>query len=264
MAKKKIFTIKFKLILSLSAIAIMLLASGLIAYLEYRKMNDRLSVRISENIRNINLAQNLEEVCAAYNLEILKVVGDSTLIEIPHFDSQSIIEKTGELPSSDKVLSAYHEYMSEAEDMTDVILSDFINSRDWYFNDLQPKFNALNAAIAEMNDEIYEELSENSETYDAGLNRSVVPMVVAVGGGMLLILMLLFFLLTLYVNPIYKMLDGLKNYRTFNKKYSYDFEGDDQLRELNSGISELIADNQQLRKRLTALRTTINQQQDEH
>lgn len=264
MAKKKIFTIKFKLILSLSAIAIMLLASGLIAYLEYRKMNDRLSVRITENIKNINLAQNLEEVCAAYNLEILKVLGDSTIVELPHLDSQSFVEKIGELPASQKVLSAYHDYMAESEDLADVVLSDFINSRDWYFNELQPKYNALTSAIAEMNDEIYDDLSENSESYDAGLNRSVVPMVVAVAGGMLLILMLLFFLLTLYVNPIYKMLDGLKNYRTFNKKYTYDFDGDDQLRELNSGISELIADNQQLRKRVTALRTTINQQQDEH
>ena len=264
MAKKKIFTIKFKLILSLSAIAIMLLASGLISYLEYKKMNDRLSVRISENIRNINLAQNLEEICAAYNLEILKVLGDTTMVDMPHIDSQSFIEKTEALPSSQKVIDAYHEYMIESNDLTDVILSDFRDSRDWYFNDLQPKYNALNQAIDEMSAEIYDELSENSESYDVGLNRSVVPMIVAVGGGMLLILMLLFFLLTLYVNPIYKMLDGLKNYRTFNKKYSYDFEGDDQLRELNSGISELIADNQQLRKRVTALRNSLNQQQDEH
>ena len=264
MSKKKVFTIKFKLILSLSAIAIMLLASGLISYLEYKRMNDRLSVRISEDIRNVNLAQNLEDVCAAYNLEILKVVGDESITELPQFDSQSFIEKIGELPASDKVLTAFHEYMSESNDLTDVILSDFVNSRDWYFNVLQPKYDALNSAINEMSNEIYEELSENSETYDAGLNRSVVPMIVAVGGGMLLILMLLFFLLTLYVNPIYKMLDGLKNYRTFNKKYSYDFDGDDQLRDLNTGISELIADNQQLRKRLTSLRNTINQQQDEH
>ena len=264
MKKKKIFTIKFKLILSLSAIAIMLLASGLISYLEYKRMNDRLSVRISDDIRNINLAQNLEEACAAYNLQILKVIGDSTVVNLPRFDNQSFVEKTKELPSSDKVLTAYHEYMSESNDLTDVLLSDFINSRDWYFNELQPKYDALNSAIDEMSAEIYEDLSENSETYDAGLNRSVVPMIVAVGGGMLLILMLLFFLLTLYVNPIYKMLDGLRNYRTFNKKYTYDFEGDDQLKDLNTGISELIADNQQLRKRVAALRNTINQQQDEH
>ena len=264
MKKKKIFTIKFKLILSLSAIAVMLLASGLISYLEYKKMNDRLSVRISEDIRNINLAQHLEEACSAYNLQILKVIGDSTVIQLPRFDSQSFVQKTGELPASDKVLDAFHEYMSESDNLADVILSDFINSRDWYFNELQPKYDALNSAIDEMSDEIYQNLSENSETYDAGLNRSVVPMIVAVGGGMLLILMLLFFLLTLYVNPIYKMLDGLRNYRTFNKKYTYDFEGDDQLKDLNTGISELIADNQQLRKRVAALRSTINQQQDEH
>ena len=263
MSKKKVFTIKFKLILSLSAIAVMLLASGLISYLEYKRMNDRLSVRISEDIRKINQAQNLEEVCAAYNLEILKVIGDTTVTALPHFDSQSFIDMIGELPSSDKVLSAYHEYMTESNRLSDVILSDFVNTRDWYFSELQPKYNTLSGAIKEMSSEIYDDLSENSETYDAGLNRSVVPMIVAVGGGMLLILMLLFFLLTLYVNPIYKMLDGLKNYRTFNKKYSYDFDGDDQLRDLNTGISELIADNQQLRKRLTALRSSINQQQDE-
>ena len=263
MKKKKIFTIKFKLILSLSAIAIMLLASGLISYLEYKRMNDRLSVRISDDIRNINLAQNLEEVCSAYNLQILKVIGDSSVVELPRIDSQSLMEKTGALPASDKVLSAYNAYMTEADELQDVILSDFVDARDWYFNQLQPKYDALNSAIDEMSAEIYEDLSENSETYDAGLNRSVVPMIVAVGGGMLLILMLLFFLLTLYVNPIYKMLDGLRNYRTFNKKYTYDFEGDDQLKELNTGISELIADNQQLRKRVAALRNTINQQQDE-
>lgn len=263
MKKKKVFTIKFKLILSLSAIAIMLLASGLISFIEYKRMNDRLSVRIAEDIKNINLAQNLEEVCAAYNLELLKVIGDESITSMPIFHNESVIQRTGELPSSDKVLSAYHDYMAEAADLQDVILSDFVNTRDWYFNELQPKYNALNSAIDEMSDKIYEDLSANSESYDAGLDRSIVPMIVAVGGGMLLILMLLFFLLTLYVNPIYKMLDGLKNYRTFNKKYTYDFDGDDQLKELNTGLSELIADNQQLRKRLTALRNTINQQQDE-
>ena len=264
MKKKKIFTIKFKLILSLSAIAIMLLASGLISYLEYKHMNDRLSVRIGEDIRKINLAQNLEESCAAYNLQILKVIGDSTVVELPRFDTQAFMDKIGELPASDKILAAYDQYMSEAGELPDVLLSDFAGARDWYFSELQPKYDNLSGAIDDMSREVYDDLSENSETYDAGLKRSVVPMIVAVGGGMLLILMLLFFLLSLYVNPIYKILDGLKNYRTFNKKYTYDFDGDDQLKELNTGISELIADNQQLRKRVAALRNSINQQQDEH
>ena len=50
------------------------------------------------------------------------------------------------------------------------------------------------------------------------------------------------------------MLGALKDYRSYGKKYTYNFEGDDQLSELNRGISDMAAENQQLRKRLTALR----------
>ena len=72
--------------------------------------------------------------------------------------------------------------------------------------------------------------------------------------------LLLFFILAYYVRPINKMLASLGDYRSFGKKYTYNFEGDDQLSELNAGISDLAGENQQLRKRLTALRnSTINQ-----
>ena len=72
--------------------------------------------------------------------------------------------------------------------------------------------------------------------------------------GLLLVLMLMFFILSYYVKPIYKMLDGLNNFRSYNKRYNYTFEGDDQLSELNAGITELAAENIQLRKRLANLR----------
>ena len=60
-----------------------------------------------------------------------------------------------------------------------------------------------------------------------------------------------------YVNPIYRMLAGLNNYRSFNKKYSCSFEGDDQLAELNDGITELTGENQMLRKRVANLRAKV-------
>ena len=76
--------------------------------------------------------------------------------------------------------------------------------------------------------------------------------------GLTLILLLLFFILAYYVNPIYKMLKGLDNYRSFNAKYSYTFEGDDQLHELNEGITEIIEENQQLRRRIKGLREQLS------
>ena len=66
--------------------------------------------------------------------------------------------------------------------------------------------------------------------------------------------MLLFFVLAYYVNPLYKMLDGLNAYRLSDKKYTVRFDGDDQLSELNDGISEIAGENQQLRRRIKELR----------
>lgn len=79
----------------------------------------------------------------------------------------------------------------------------------------------------------------------------------AVAVGLLLVLLLMFFLMAYYVNPIYRMLSGLKNYRSFGSKYSYTFEGDDQLSELNDGVTEVVGENIQLRKRIKMMRDTL-------
>ena len=52
-------------------------------------------------------------------------------------------------------------------------------------------------------------------------------------------------------------LDSLDGYRSYGKKYTYTFDGDDQLLKLNEGISELASDNQQLRKRLKDLKSRM-------
>ena len=143
-------------------------------------------------------------------------------------------------------------------ELNDVLLSDFIDTRSWYFDRLQPQYKRLNNYIDTLSDAIYDDLKKNSETFQRGFYRSVIPGAVAVMVGLLLILMLLFFILVYYVNPIYKMLAGLNNYRSYNKQYSYSFEGDDQLVELNEGITELTSENQQLRKRVSDLRAKVS------
>ena len=73
--------------------------------------------------------------------------------------------------------------------------------------------------------------------------------------GLLLVLMLLLFMLAYYVKPLNKMLQGLDGYRSLNKKYTYTFDGDDELRQLNDGITEIVSENIQLRKRLKDLKS---------
>lgn len=260
-------TMRMKLTLSLSAIAVTLLVSSVISIMEYYRMSSYVSDLIADNIRSVNVAQKLSEVTNKYNLDLLALIGDNSVNTLPDFHQKEFMGHCDSLrnsltsdkmvPLTDSVVYAYSAYMLTSLELNDVMLSDFIDTGAWYFDRLQPKFRRLNHYIDVLNEAIYDDLKKNSLTFQRGFYRSIIPGAVAVGVGLLLVLMLLFFLLVFYVNPIYRMLSGLNNYRSYNKKYSYSFEGDDQLAELNDGITELTGENQMLRKRVANLRAKI-------
>jgi len=258
-------SLREKLTLSLSAIAVVLVVSAVILWMQYRSMSSYVSGLIADNINSINVAQKLSEVTNTYNLDILSVIGDESA-RLPNFNQEEFVTRCDSLkknltsvnllPLADSVMYSYSAYMLTTLELEDVLLSDFIDSRTWYFDRLQPKYNRLRGDIDKLSAGMYDDLKKNSLTFDRGYFRSVMPGFGAIAVGVLLIILLLFFILAYYVNPIYKMLDALDNYRSYNKKYTYTFEGDDQLADLNSGISEMAAENHQLRKRLSALRNS--------
>ncbi len=266
-------TMKMKLVLSLSSIAVILLVSSFISIMEYSRMSSYVSDLIAANIGSINAAQKLADAANSYNLGILAIIGDNSekhLLElrqndfIDHCDSlKASLTSEKMLPLADSVLYSYSAYMLTSLELKHAILSDFINAREWYFDRLQPKYNRLRSDINILNTAIYNELQKNSATFERGFYRSIIPGAVAVAVGLLLVVLLLFFLMAYYVNPIYRMLTGLKNYRSFGSKYSYEFEGDDQLSELNDGITEMAGENMQLRKRLKMLRDSIEKNKEE-
>ena len=268
-----LLTLRGKLVLALSAIAAILLISSIISILEYKRMSTYVSSLIADNINNINVAQKMAEAANDYNLDILAVVGDDKLNKLPDFNREAFLARCDSLrgtlsamslqPLADSVVYSYSAYMLTSLELPDVLLSDFIDTRTWYFDRLQPRYNRLRDDIDAMSSAIYNDLKRNSATFDRGFYRSIIPGLVAVGVGLLLVLMLLFFMMVYYVNPLYKMLSNLNNYRSFNKKYTYTFEGDDQLSELNEGIAEITNENQQLRKRISILRSGNERQGDQ-
>ena len=257
-------SLKTKMVLSLSAIAVVLIVSGIISIVEYRRMSNYVSDMIAEDINSINVAQKLSAVTDDYNLQILTVIGDDSVNSLPDFDQQgfvsycdslrSIFSVENVLPLTDSVLYSYQAYMLTSLELEQVIQSDFIDSRTWYFERLQPSFQRLNGDIDRLSQAMYADLQENSGDFDRGFYRSIIPGAVAVAVGLLLVLMLLFYLSVYYVGPIYKMLSSLRNYRTLGKAYSTDFEGDDQLKDLSDNISEITQENLQLRRRIKVLR----------
>lgn len=257
--KNRKLSMKSKFILSLSSIAVVLLIASFISVMEYRSMSNYVSGMIAGDIGNINVAQKLSDVSNKYNLEILAVIGDETSVKLPDFDASFFIAHCDSLRETlsprglhlaDSVEYSYSAFMLTSLELQDVLRSDFIDSRTWYFERLQPRYNRLCADIDNLSREIYTDLSQNSATFDRGFYRSVIPGIVAVGVGILLVLMLMFFILADYVNPVYKIIAALGSYRSLNKRYTYKCEGDEQLSDLNESIKEIANENLQLRNRL--------------
>lgn len=261
---EKMPSLSRKVFMSLGSIAAILLLSSVISILEYRRMSTYVSDLIASNIKSITLSQKLSDLTDEYNHKMLSVVVQNDISIMPEFDLQylnaqadslkhSFTSKTA-LPMVDSVAVSFNDFMVTSMKFDEVFLADNVDTGEWFFGTLQPCYNRFRQDIDVLNEMIHEELASNSADFDEGFYRSIIPGVVSVGAGLLLVVLLLYFTISGYVRPIYRISDGIDNYRKTGRKHSYTFDGDDQLANINEGVSEIIEENIELKKRVKALK----------
>ena len=253
-----------KLFFSLGSLAALLLLSGVISILEYTRMSDYVSETIAANIKSINLSQRLADITEEYNHQMLGVVVQNDISVMPDFNLNDFNILADSLKNSfashhalqmvDSVTTSFNTFMNASIKFDEIFLADTVDTGEWFFGTLQPAYNSFREDMAVLNDSIHADLMSNSVAFDAGFYRSIMPGIVSVGAGLVLIMLLFYFIMTFYVNPIYKMSDGLKNYRLSGRRHTYEFDGDDQLSDINAGIAELTEENLELKKRIKMLR----------
>jgi hypothetical protein len=257
-----------KVFLSLGSIAAILLLSSVISILEYRRMSSYVSDLIAANIKSINLSQKLADLTEEYNHQMLSVVVQNDISKMPEFNLQyyndqadslknSFTSKTA-LPMVDSVARSFNDFMLTSLKFDEVFLADNVNTGEWFFGTLQPSYNKFRQDMAVLNEMIHAELTRNSADFDAGFYRSVIPGIVAIGAGLLLVFLLLYFIMSNYVRPIYRISDGIDNYMKSGRRHGYVFDGDDQLANINNGVTELIEENIELKNRVKALKEDRN------
>jgi len=253
-----------KVFLSLGSIAAILLLSSVISILEYRRMSTYVSDLIAANIKSINLSQKLADLTDEYNHQMLAVVVQNDISIMPdfnlkYFNAQADSLKNSftsqrALPMVDSVSVSFNDFMVTSLKFDEVFLADNVDTGEWFFGTLQPCYNKFTQDMEILNDMIHEELIKNSADFDAGFYRSIIPGVVSVGAGLLLVFLLMYFTLADYVRPIYRISDGIDNYRKNGRRHGYTFDGDDQLSNINVGVTELIEENLELKNRVKALK----------
>ena len=253
-----------KLFYSLGSLAMILLLSSVISILEYRRMSDYVSELIASNIKSINLSQKLADLTQEYNDQMLAVVVQNDISMMPDFnldyfnaqsDSlRSSFTSSRMLPKVDSVVMSFDAFMKTSLRFDEVFLADSVDTGEWFFGSLQPRYTKLRMDLNSLNEVIHEELRRNSADFDAGFYRSIIPGVVCVSAGLLLVMLLLYFTISNYVNPIYMIAEGLNAYKASGRRYGYMMDGDDHLSDINTGVSEIIEENIELKHRVKHLK----------
>jgi hypothetical protein len=262
--EKKKPSIRKKAVFSLGTLAIILVLSGVISILEYRRVSDYVSDLISANIKSITLSQKLSDITEEYNHQMLAVVIQNDLSLMPDFStgyfmSQSDTLKTSitsesTLPVVQKVDGSFDRFIGTSQKFDEVFLADTVDTGEWFFGTLQPAYNDFCHDMNELNAAIHQELQDNSSNFDASFYRSIIPGVVCVCAGLILVMLLLYFTISNYVNPMYKIAEGINSYKTKGKRYGYMMEGDDHLADINAGVTEIIEENIELKQRVKNLK----------
>lgn len=257
-------SMRVRLVRALGTIAAVLLLSGVISILEYRRMSDYVSELISSNIKSINLSQKLSDITREYDQQMLAVVVTNDISLMPEFDIEDFTAQADSLKASvksplgmemiDTLVVSFDAFMKTSMKFDEVFLADSVDTGEWFFGTLQPRYSKFRHDINVLNESIYEDLQNNSADFDAGFYRSIIPGVVSVAAGLILIFLLLYFIMVNYVNPIYRISDGIDAYKATGRLFKYNYDGDDQLGNINSGVSDLIDENHELRRRVKALK----------
>ena len=257
-------SIRKKVVFSLGTLAVIMVLSGVISILEYRRMSDYVSELISANIKSITLSQNLSDITEEYNHQMLAVVIENDLSIMPDFNKNYFMSQSDTLKNSitaestlpvvREVDASFDHFIETSQRFDEIFLADTVDTGEWFFGTLQPAYNEFCHDMNDLNAAIHQELQDNSRNFDASFYRSIVPGVVCLCAGLLLVMLLLYFTISNYVNPIYKIAEGLNSYRSTGKRFGYMMEGDDHLADINAGVTEIIEENIELKQRVKNLK----------
>ena len=175
-----------RLVFSLGSLAAILLLSGIISIIEYRRMSDYVSELIASNIKSINLSQRLADMTQEYDQQMLAVVLRNDISLMPEFDLHLFQTQADSLKNSvtsvtshpivDSVATSFDEFMKTSLKFDEVFLADTVNTSEWFFGTLQPTYNQFRKDMDMLNSitkVLYPTIAKKYQTTPSRVERAI-------------------------------------------------------------------------------------------
>ena len=253
-------TIKRKISLGFVVIGSILLVSSAISIYEFVRMRNTVSNLINDNISAINTTRILTEVTDEYSFNLLESLGDEHGVDkVRDKDDNRFGSHLTELRNNfttpqernyaDSIMFAYTTYFIVMNDAPKVWEGDYTERRTWYFTKVHPVYMKLRGYLLKLSNISQQALAENSMIMSESFYRSIMPGVVTVSMGMILVFLFNYFINFYFVNPLLRISQGIADYLFRKKSYTVKIENDDdELKELNDNVKELVEINKKLTK----------------
>lgn len=242
--------IKIKILSGFFLIILMLLIAGFMSVYEFSRVSKSVSTLIDDNYKTIEACRSMLEAVEREDSGVLLLISGHwkegrNILEAADsmFNSAIIIAKKNITEENEdkyieKIEQTYLEYKSKWE--TPIIGTDKENNINWYFTDLHVAFIAikfeLEALMTLNQDSMYKEATQLKEQ----VYRAIMPGIVAIISALIFLVIFNFFISKYFVNPIEKIIASLKNYNTYTQKFNADLLSNDELKELEIEIQNLI------------------------
>ncbi len=243
-------SLKTKIFLSFLLLILMLVVAGVMSIVELRKMGGSAEKVMENNYQSIETSKTMLDAVEREDSGVLMwMLGETAKGSQTVGQANGIMQKAlkdallnlSEINEDEYVKKVENGYKAYHATVEKIISSDgnLAENKITYFEELEPLFielkNAINSLMVLNQHQMYSQVAimkDNSE-------RSMMPGIISVVAAVVFAMLLNFFISISFINPIHKLIEGIKSFYPGSRKIDAKITSDDEIKTLENEINNL-------------------------
>jgi methyl-accepting chemotaxis protein len=250
--------IRKKIFLGFIIIGLILFTSGMISLVQLIRLEKNISDMNVNNIRSIEALEKILDEAKEQTWKMLDIMHDNSQVENAvivfndtlYTDGLDFISQNITMPEEKRmfdILSANYQLFKHQTILLDsLLLSGNTEEHDeWFKVEYRSAYEMFTKAANDL--EIFNRTAvlQKSTELEANFYRLVIPLIVALAIGLFLVMLFNYFINFYIINPILKIITGVKKYSENKQPYNVKIDTRDEINELNREIKLLISHTKQ-------------------
>lgn len=236
----------------------MLIIAGAMSIYEFSLINKSVEVLIDDNYKTIEASKTMIESLEREDSGILLLVSgnwkkgrtimksaDSLFLSSFNKAKNNLTEEN-EDKYIEKIEQAYLIYKEKWE--LPIVSTYKEHNIDWYLNEVHDNFLNVKSQINALIDLNETNLHKEATSLKEQSRRAIMPGIIAIISALVFLLLFNFFINLILVRPIKKIKNSVKGYNIYSHNFNANISNNDDLKELETEIQNLIARLQQKKK----------------